>query len=861
MKYQIETLRDFSGGINNLLSNYEIKDNESVDIMNMSMTQLGVLEKRKGLAALNKYDEFDLAGGEKGEKIVGVYKYRKSNGEEFFLAIVKNTDFGKDVMYKRSGITWVKIYDQFTPSEIYNFETFNDKCYIVNGQDNLIIFDGTNVTEKTAETSPKTINFTNTDNWLLTETVEISGNLLQLKTMAQTTNQINTGDENYAELVNPVEFAELFWFKCSNTADNNKTYVGFQVSPDNGITWYYNKGGGWQPTDLAEFDYTTDIDTIQDQIWSLARDEGGLFKVRIFLKSNNINNNLTVQNIEFDFGIIEPGKFKYIKKFKNRMFYAGHPDYPNILFISELNNPELIGIYNWVKLQNTEGDKITGFASLYDVFVIFTSTKTFIFYGRGPIVSWILKELPHNIGCIDNKTIQNAENDIIFLSNQGLYSFNGNYFKLLTEKIPETIKDIIQSNNFASAYYRKHYYLTYYSNENYKYETLLYHYFNKFYFKYDNYKANIYYTDLLDDDLFFGRIDEPFIMETNLGNIDTYNNYYNFGSLGPTTQGILYTFTYNPAPAPIWVGFNLGLTTYVSFYIPKDTFTEDKNFLGCRFTFTQTSDGQAQTCYIIHQRNYTVSGKEFYLVISSQKWPDANPAFDYNKITGTDVSVDRSLLQYVYHEQFPNVYYSFMIPKSSFSDEPNFDLNRLTFIDTTGNSIETSIWHQTEHTLDDIEYYIFLTNDKANEPATINYYNIKSLEFYQDEPCECYWISKYYDMKRFDIDKYLRSLKFEILGSRGNLSFLYRLDNNNDWIEILNYNLSSGDLWDSMKWDKGHWASRAAYYIKSSFPTIDSSDNPINVGKRIQFKIYNYNTSDFILYDLMLKFKYIKTRL
>jgi hypothetical protein len=114
-----------------------------------------------------------------------------------------------------------------------------------------------------------------------------------------------------------------------------------------------------------------------------------------------------------------------------------------------------IGSGNWVEIMKGDGDKVTGLGVFQDVLIIFKerSTHQMTFDGDGiPSVATINS----GVGCVSYRSISTVENDLFFLSRNGVYVLGNepNYFNVIrTNELSLRIKptlDVITPNNLEN---------------------------------------------------------------------------------------------------------------------------------------------------------------------------------------------------------------------------------------------------------------------------------------------------------------------------------------------------------------------------------------------------------------------------
>ncbi|WP_394139550.1 hypothetical protein [Cytobacillus oceanisediminis] len=118
-------------GMNLSVTPTQIDNSQSPDMLNVNIDERGALNKRTGY---ERVFPTSLGVG----TINGLYEYRKTSGEVFFL-LAHGTK-----LYKQTGNEQpVQLYDGLADKRV-NFFVVNDKCYIMDGM-NYLVYDGSTV--------------------------------------------------------------------------------------------------------------------------------------------------------------------------------------------------------------------------------------------------------------------------------------------------------------------------------------------------------------------------------------------------------------------------------------------------------------------------------------------------------------------------------------------------------------------------------------------------------------------------------------------------------------------------------------------------------------------------------------------
>jgi hypothetical protein len=161
-----------------------------------------------------------------------------------------------------------------------------------------------------------------------------------------------------------------------------------------------------------------------------------------------------------------PPKAKLCLVHYNRLFLANNPTYPSRIYYSDDANPDYFvpSDYYW-NVRQDDGDQITFIKHQKGVLTIGKENSIQKFYtdGSTPSTDWAVSDPFSNIGCKAMYSAQETPIGIIYLTNDGLYKFDGLNSQLISESVTPEIKDISESNigNCWGQYYQSQYFLAY----------------------------------------------------------------------------------------------------------------------------------------------------------------------------------------------------------------------------------------------------------------------------------------------------------------------------------------------------------------------------------------------------------------
>ena len=115
----------------------------------------------------------------------------------------------------------------------------------------------------------------------------------------------------------------------------------------------------------------------------------------------------------------------------------------NWVIFSELNQPDVFPITNYIQMIDNQGGKIKGLETLLDDLVVFMEHGIFrLSIPSADPKAWSLSEAEPNIGCIATSSITAVEGAVFFASKEHLYRIDPNFN---VTPVTTPIKDIYQS--------------------------------------------------------------------------------------------------------------------------------------------------------------------------------------------------------------------------------------------------------------------------------------------------------------------------------------------------------------------------------------------------------------------------------
>lgn len=370
---------NFRGGLNTLLRETEVEDNELVEAENLMLVGAGVPTKRWGLS---NYFLANATGSVRGLK--GYYTTALNQ----LLCI---TDQG--YLTKKSGASYAMIAGASWASGYdASMTQLDNDIYIVNGQREMVRYSSPTLAGFPTIAIPTGV--------LLTQISGASGTNTYAYRVSSVSNVGETLASTSVELVNQPQTLldgtiKVSWTGTSTASGILKGYniygreLGderFLGSVDAGSVNWLDSGAA----DPREFTYPPTADST-----------GGI-------------------------------NAKYVIRFEDRLVFAGLDDDPSKVVISgRVPHHEKFDLSyggNYIRIEPDAGDDITGLAVFERKIIVFKERSiwqiTLSSLQIGNFYVWIptAQLITASHGCIAPKTIKHVENDIFFLTRKGVYT-------------------------------------------------------------------------------------------------------------------------------------------------------------------------------------------------------------------------------------------------------------------------------------------------------------------------------------------------------------------------------------------------------------------------------------------------------
>lgn len=399
----------FRKGLNLLLRSSELDGNEFAQADNLMLVGKGVPTRRWGSA------DYFLAGETGAVRFLK--GYYKTDGTNELLAL---TDDG--ILTKRSnasytpitGASWASGYDAYGVQ-------LNDKMYFVNGVDTLKSYDGSNINSFATLSIPSNLLITNmsgpsgsnTYSWRVSAENEVG------ETLASSAITLDALPQELTE-----SYIRIRW----TTSSPSSGVAGYVIyGRDQGNETFLSRVNS---SSLEYVDNGTDVPALLSEP-PTADGTGGPIA-------------------------------KYIIKHDNRLIMAGLADKPSRVFFSgKGSNSEK---FHWsqgggyIDVDVDGGDNITGLGTYQDKIIIFKErsiwemTIQYTTIGNWTIADPVVKVITNSHGAVSQKSIVPVENDVFFLTRNGVYvlGYEPNILNVLrTNEVSARVRPFFESLTYS----------------------------------------------------------------------------------------------------------------------------------------------------------------------------------------------------------------------------------------------------------------------------------------------------------------------------------------------------------------------------------------------------------------------------
>ncbi len=125
--------------------------------------------------------------------------------------------------------------------------------------------------------------------------------------------------------------------------------------------------------------------------------------------------------------------------FRGRTYYWGVEDSPALLFYSNVNAKESVAAGNFLDVDSSDGDVLTGGIVAQDFAVVFKRRAVYLLTHdkeETPVLTPVVK----GVGCVSDRSAATFSGRVVFLGERGLYVYDGSQVRSLSNDISEMVR-------------------------------------------------------------------------------------------------------------------------------------------------------------------------------------------------------------------------------------------------------------------------------------------------------------------------------------------------------------------------------------------------------------------------------------
>ena len=401
--------KDFKGGLNTLLKQTEIKDNELAQADNLKLVGKGVPTKREGSIDYFLTAPSVATGSQRVRGLKGVIFASGASGANELLAL---SDWG--VLVKKNGASYTNILGASWVSG-YNVDMVQvyNKVYIVNGIDTLKKYDGASIYSFTQLSKPTGVTATNLSG--------VSGTFTRSFRISAFNGVGETIASDALLLINTPQDLVNTTIRLNWTTS----------SPASSVLGY-----GIYGVDQGDERFITSVDssTLRYDYQGVPDPSNLVFPSAADTTSGPIG--------------------KYIIAHKDKLVIGNIDGFPSR--VSWSGGGSNIDRFNWrfgggyIDIDKDAGDRVTGLIEYQDAIIVFKerSIWSITLAASGDIVIPTVKMIMRGVGCVSHRTIKYVENDVFFLSRRGVYTLGNepNFLNVLrTNEVSARVRPLFET--------------------------------------------------------------------------------------------------------------------------------------------------------------------------------------------------------------------------------------------------------------------------------------------------------------------------------------------------------------------------------------------------------------------------------
>lgn len=419
-KKHMEAYNNFSGGLNTVSSNDNLKDNEFPDLINVDLAERGSVKRRQGMVS-----HLTSPASGRGQ---GYFRFYKPDGTFDELLAVG----GK--LYKNGVQLTIANLSSFQSTRTVEAVQFKDKLYIATGT-KLVEYDGTSA-KVVVPYTPQPL-----------EALYIGTNALADNPNAYITDGTATS----------LTISGLVPSKRYGVVNTSTTFTAYVNKPTGTVEYKleYKKYGetsytlarNWSTSKTPSMKFESLGDY---EIKLTARMQGTTTEEYYFIPQYSVHED-SKMNAEHDTSTIH--SCNRLVLHWNRLILYGDSSKKDMVYISDLDRPEYFPTLGTLKFENERQEGITAVVEFRDMLVVFTPNSIQALFGKSP-QDYNRVNLSSSIGCIAPQSAKVVGNYVAFLSQEGIHilkSLGYTEQRANVQKIDNQIDNIVPRETDACA--------------------------------------------------------------------------------------------------------------------------------------------------------------------------------------------------------------------------------------------------------------------------------------------------------------------------------------------------------------------------------------------------------------------------
>lgn len=127
--------------------------------------------------------------------------------------------------------------------------------------------------------------------------------------------------------------------------------------------------------------------------------------------------------------------------FRGRTYYWGVADTPALLYYSNTNAKESVAAGNFLDVDSSDGEPITGGMQVQDFAVVWKRRSMYLLT-HDKTETPILTPVARGIGAVSDRAITTIDGRVVFLGDEGLYVYDGARVKALSDDVSELVRQL-----------------------------------------------------------------------------------------------------------------------------------------------------------------------------------------------------------------------------------------------------------------------------------------------------------------------------------------------------------------------------------------------------------------------------------